>query len=181
MAGLFFRFEQLLTRWTLRAAMALLVLCSIVSFYQVVTRFVLEDPSAWSEVTARALNIWMVYLGVAVAFRTGALIAVDYLVDRLHGRARAVLVAVIAGVSLGVLGVMLWFGTVMVMRAQSQMLAGVLNPFTGEGVSISLVYAAIPAGAALAIVGLIARTVELLREAAAEAEPIAARRQIFEV
>jgi TRAP-type C4-dicarboxylate transport system permease small subunit len=165
----------------MRAAMALLVLCSVVSFYQVVTRFVLEDPSAWSEVTARSLNIWMVYLGVAVAFRTGALMAVDFLMDKLQGRARAVLAAIVAGVALGVLGVMVWFGVAMVVRAQSQMLAGVLNPFTGREVSISLVYAAVPAGAALAIVSLVARTIETVRDALGAAEPLAARREIFEV
>jgi TRAP-type C4-dicarboxylate transport system permease small subunit len=181
MVRLFFRFEQFLTRWTMRAAMALLVLCCFVSFYQVVTRFLLEDPSAWSEVTARSMNIWMVYLGVAVAFRTGALMAVDFLLDRLHGQVRAVLIAVIFGVSLGVLGVMVWFGIVMVMRAQYQMLAGALNPFTGEGVSISIVYAAVPAGAALAIVALIARTVEMVREARHAGAAVAPRREIFEV
>ena len=50
MADLFVRFERFLMRWTLRAAMALLVLTCFVSFYQVITRFVFEEPSAWSEV-----------------------------------------------------------------------------------------------------------------------------------
>jgi TRAP-type C4-dicarboxylate transport system permease small subunit len=60
------------------------------------------------------------------------------------------------------------------------MLAGVLNPFTGEGLSIAFVYAAIPVGAALGVVGLIARTVEQFR-AIGEAAPTEGRREIFEV
>ncbi len=40
MADLLVRFERFLMRWTLRAAMALLVLTCFVSFYQVITRFV---------------------------------------------------------------------------------------------------------------------------------------------
>jgi C4-dicarboxylate transporter, DctQ subunit len=177
----FLRVERLLTRIALWVAMALLVLCCFVSLYQVVTRFVFEEPSTWSEVVARSLNIWMVYLGVAVAFRTGALMAVDFLIDRVQGPARAGLIGLIAGMSLAVLGVMVWFGFAMVGRAKFQMLAGVLNPFTGEGVSIALVYAAVPVGAVLAIVAVIARTVEQVRLALSSGAPAETRREIFEV
>lgn len=160
--------ERTLMRWTLRAAMALLVLAAAIAFYQVVTRFLFEEPSTWSEVAARSLTIWMVYLGVAAAFRTGALLAVDFLYSHLHGTARLVLTAVIFGLSLGVLLVMVGAGIDMVMRARFQMLAGVENPLTGGGISIAWVYAAVPTGAALAIVGLLARTAEQVRVLLAE-------------
>lgn len=174
-------FESFLMRWTLRAAMALLVLTCCVSLYQVVTRFVFEEPSTWSEVTARSLNIWMVYLGVAVAFRTGALMAVEFLFNRLHGGARVVLVAVIAGLSLGVLLVMVWYGWEMVGRVRFQMLAGVDNPFTGDGISIALVYAAVPVGAALAVVGVLARAAEQIRDALHARASAAAPQEVYEV
>jgi C4-dicarboxylate transporter, DctQ subunit len=177
----FLAFDRFLMRWTMRAAMALLVLCCFVSLYQVVTRFVFEQPSTWSEVAARSLDIWMVYLGVAVAFRTGALMSVEFLVERLRGRTRAVLLALIAVVCLAVLGIMVWFGFAMVSRAQFQMLAGVENPFTGEGISIAVVYAAVPVGACLAIIGLLARLVEDLRAALGNEPGTVARREIFEV
>ncbi len=45
MFSAFTALENFLMRWTLRAAMALLVLACCVSFYQVVTRFVFEEPS----------------------------------------------------------------------------------------------------------------------------------------
>lgn len=173
--------EREIMRWTLRTAMVLLALAAAISFYQVVTRFVFEEPSTWSEVAARSLTIWMVYLGVAVAFRTGALMSVEFLYQRLRGTARVVLIAAIAGLSLGVLGVMVWYGWVMVGRVRFQMLAGVDNPFTGDGISIAVVYAAIPTGAGLAILGLIARTAEQVRDALAEragAEPV---RETYEV
>lgn len=153
-------FEKFLMRWTMRAAMALLVLACIVSFYQVITRFVFEEPSTWSEVMARSVDIWMVYLGVAVAFRQGALITVEFVHARTSGNARIALVAAISGLSLGVLAVIAWAGWQMVGRAQFQMLAGVDNPFTGEGISIAWVYAAIPVGAVLSMVGVVARAAE---------------------
>ena len=58
---------------TLTLAMLLLVGMACVSFYQVITRFVFSQPSTWSEVTSRSLQIWMVYLGLVAAFRTGSL------------------------------------------------------------------------------------------------------------
>ena len=173
--------ESFLMRWTLRAAMALLVLTCCVSLYQVVTRFVFEEPSTWSEVTARSLNIWMVYLGVAVAFRTGALMAVEFLFNRLHGSARVALIVAISGLSLGVLLVMVWYGWDMALRVRFQMLAGVDNPFTGDGISIALVYAAVPVGALLAIVGLLARTAEQVRDALRARSAAPTAHEVYEV
>jgi TRAP-type C4-dicarboxylate transport system permease small subunit len=174
-------FERFVMRWTMWAAVSLLALCCCVSLFQVITRFVFEEPSTWSEVAARSLDIWMVYLGVAVAFRTGALMSVEFLSARLRGRAKAVLLAGIAGLSIGVLVVLVWFGIVMVDRARFQMLAGVENPFTGEGLSIALVYAAVPVGAALAIIGALARAAEEIRAALREAPQPEGPREMFEV
>ncbi|NYZ12331.1 TRAP transporter small permease [Azospirillum sp. RWY-5-1] len=173
--------ERFLMRWTLRVAMALLVLTACVSLWQVITRFVFEQPSTWSEVAARSLNIWMVYLGVAVAFRTGALMSVEFLYEKLRGTAKLVLIAVITGLCLGVLLVIAWFGWEMAGRVQFQMLAGVENPLTGEGISIATVYMAIPVGAALAIVGLLARAVEQVREVLGTSETSTVGREIFEL
>ena len=174
-------FEKFLMRWTLRAAMALLVLACIVSFYQVVTRFVFEEPSTWSEVTARSIDIWMVYLGVAVAFRQGALMAVEFVHARTRGGARVLLVTAIAGLSLGVLAVIAWAGWQMVGRVQFQMLAGIDNPFTGEGISIAYVYAAIPVGAVLSMVGVVARAAEEIALVRRTGTAPAAPQEIFEV
>jgi len=143
-------------------AMALMAAMTCVTFYQVVTRFVFEQPSTWSEVTARALNIWMVYLGLVAAFRLGTLMAVDLLIGRLHGIARRLCVALIAAVSGAALAVMLWFGWDMAHRVRFQTLAGVVDPFTGDGISIAWVYAAVPVGAALCLLALAAHTAEAL-------------------
>jgi TRAP-type C4-dicarboxylate transport system permease small subunit len=161
MLSAFLAFDRFLMRWTARAAMTFLVVAVIVAFYQVVTRFVFEQPSTWSEVTARACAIWMVYLGIVVAFRAGTMMAVDFVLERVRGGARLVLIGIIAGVTVGVLGVLVWSGIAMVQRTQFQMLAGIDNPFTGRGIPIAVVYAAIP------------RAVESAREAmAGTARPV---------
>jgi len=159
------RLDRALNTATIRAAMALMAVMCLVSLYQVLTRFVFGQPAGWSEVFARSLGIWMVYLGAAVCARHGTLICVEFLRSRLEGRAKAVLILLIAGVSLSVFAVVAWFGIEMTLRVRFQTLAGVENPFTGEGISIALVYAAVPVGAVLAMFAVFARLAEDLFEA----------------
>ncbi len=160
MISLLRRFERIVFLSALGFAMALMVVMTGVSFYQVITRFVFAQPSTWSEVTSRSLNIWMVYIGLVAAFRTGSLMAVEMLVRKLRGTPRLVMLAAITGINLGVLAIVFWFGWDMAYRVRFQTLAGVDNPFTGGGISIAWVYAAIPVGAALSMIAVLARAAE---------------------
>jgi TRAP-type C4-dicarboxylate transport system permease small subunit len=56
--------------------------------WQVVSRFVLRAPSSFTEELAGFLLIWIGLLGAAYCLRSGAHLAIDLLVTRLHGRAR---------------------------------------------------------------------------------------------
>ena len=163
MAALLTFVDRLVVRAALGLAMVLMVLMSCITFWQVLTRFVLERPSTWSEVTARSLMIWMVYLGLVVCLRRGMLISVDLLVTRAGPSLRRILAVLLAGLTLGVLGVMVWYGWSMAERTAGQRLAGLSDPISGSGVSIAWVYAAIPVGAALGILATLARLAEELR------------------
>jgi len=169
--------DRLIVRLALGLAMALLALMSCITFYQVLTRFVLERPSMWSEVTARSLMIWMVYLGLVACVRGGALISIDMLINAVRPRLRRLLAVLIAGLSLGVLGVMVWYGWAMAERASGQTLAGLADPITGAPISIGLVYAAIPVGAALSMVAALSRLADEFA-GTAEARPGAAAHDI---
>ena len=160
MVALLRRVERLVFLVSLGTAMTLMAIMVGVSFYQVITRFVFEQPSTWSEVASRSMNIWMVYLGIVAAFRTGSLMAIEMLVRKLRGTRRLVMLAAVTGVNLGVLGVMFWYGWDMTERVRFQTLAGVNNPFTGGGISIAWVYAAIPVGALLSMVSVMARAAD---------------------
>lgn len=52
--------------------------------WQVVSRFLLDDPSSWSEELARFLLIWVGLLGAAWAFRQKAHLGLSYVVEKLH-------------------------------------------------------------------------------------------------
>ena len=73
---------------------------------------------------------------------------------------RKALAIVMAGLTLAVLGVMIWHGWAMAERTSSQGLAGLANPLTGRPISIGLVYAAVPIGATLSVIAVVARLAE---------------------
>ena len=58
----FFAVERRITRLALELSIAALAIIVLLTFYQVVTRFVFGHPSAWSEVAARSVMMWMVLL-----------------------------------------------------------------------------------------------------------------------
>ena len=64
------------------ALMALMVLAVT---WQVVTRFLMHDPSSFTEEAARFLLIWIGLLGAAWALRTRAHLGIDILTHRLTG------------------------------------------------------------------------------------------------
>ena len=66
-------------------AVAVLVLDVL---WQVLTRFVLKDPSSWTEELATFLLIWVALLGAAVALNRGAHLGIDYFVGKLEPRKR---------------------------------------------------------------------------------------------
>lgn len=56
--------------------------------WQVFTRFILKDPSTWTEELAVFMIIWVALLGSAVALGRGAHLGVDYFVMKLPEKLR---------------------------------------------------------------------------------------------
>lgn len=144
---------RLLDRSLFRVISALtqLLLLSAVAagFYQVVARFILESPADWSEAWTRAALIWTVMLGIVLAFRHGAMLSVDMLHGFLGVRNKRRLEHLIMVVCVSFLGFMAWVGGMMTWRVRFQTMPSI-------EISISWVYMAIPIGAALAILAVLA-------------------------
>lgn len=156
--ALLLRLEALVTKASVCAACCLLAAAAAVGFYQVMTRFVLSEPATWSETAIRVMLIWMAYLGLCGAIRLGALVAVDALYRAVRGRARRALEAMITLATLLLLFLLVWFGTVLAYRVRFQTLAGLEVPVTWA-------YAAVPAGAAIAILAVVAHYFDPRRQA----------------
>jgi len=56
--------------------------------WQVFTRFILKNPSTWTEELAIFMLIWVSLLGAAVALNRGAHLGIDYFVGKLSPRKR---------------------------------------------------------------------------------------------
>ncbi|HLR12141.1 MAG TPA: TRAP transporter small permease [Burkholderiaceae bacterium] len=128
----------------------LLLLSSVAAgFYQVIARFVLQSPADWSEAWTRASLIWTVMLGLALAFRHGAMLSVEVLSSFLKGRSRRWLEHFVLVIVVSFLAFMAWVGGRMTWQVRFQ-----TSP--SLEISISWVYVSIPIGMALAMVAVIA-------------------------
>ena len=146
--------DRLIGGLTLALACALLAAAALCGAYQIIARFLLEEPSTWSEVLTRTLIVWSVFLGLGAALRGGALLSVDLLYRTLaKTRYLPVLHAMITGCTMLFLLVVVWFGWDVVYRVRFQNLAGLEIP-------IAWAYAAIPVGASFGVIGLLANYVD---------------------
>ncbi|MGX5649529.1 TRAP transporter small permease [Hydrogenophaga borbori] len=134
-------------------ALALTVLMgamALLGFFQVATRFVLHEPSPWSEEFLRRAMIWLVAIGLSIGFRYGSHICVD-VINRVRAAwLRAFVRSSVFLLSLVFLVTVAWIGTDMAWRVRFQSFASV-------ELSMTWAYAAIPVGAAFAAIALIAQ------------------------
>ncbi len=139
-----------------RLSIGFLVIAASLAFYQVVTRFAFGAPSTWSEVITRSAMIWSVFLGVAVAFRHGAMIAVEVIQNLLSYRLGLALFILANVGSLIFFAVLLWQGWLMTLRVIPQNLAAL-------ELSIAWVYAALPVGSIFILVSILASMVRAVQ------------------
>ncbi len=113
MAGLkgnFLRFERFTTGVSMLAACAMLAVASGLGLFQIFPRFVIEQPAEWTEVLIRFTLIWMVFLGIPMAFREGSMVSVDVVYRWSGPRARRVLDVVVCAAALLLVGIIIWWG-----------------------------------------------------------------------
>jgi TRAP-type C4-dicarboxylate transport system permease small subunit len=146
---LFLAVERRITSVIIVAACVLLAIASTLGLFQVLSRFIFNQPSTWSEVTIRIVLIWMVMLGVVVAFREGAQVSVD-LMFRLSGRFQRPLHFLITVVAVTFLSVLVWYGCDIAWRVRFQEIGGL------EFLPMSVGYLALPVGGLFAIIAVIA-------------------------
>lgn len=145
----FLRFEHLVTAIAMAGACAMMALAASLGMFQIITRFVLEQPAEWTEVMIRFSLIWMVFLGIPAAFRQGAMISVDVLYRWSPPRLRRVLDWVVFTAAMILMAIILWWGWDYANRGSVQTIAGL------ESVSMFWAYLALPVGAVFCAIGLI--------------------------
>ena len=154
MKSLFLIVESWTTRLAMVIACLMMAIAASLAVFQIFTRFVLEQPAEWSEVLIRFSLIWMVFLGIPMAFRQGAMISVDALYRAVPTHFKRVLDLVVALAALALMLIILWWGFDYAVRGSVQTMAGL------ESLSMFWAYIAMPAGAVFAIIAIVANYID---------------------
>ena len=149
MRNAFLTFERWTSALSLWCACAMLTLAAALGMFQIIMRFVLEQPAEWTEVLIRFSLIWMVFLGIPQAFRIGAMVSVDVLYRFANARWRRVLDTLVALAALLLLAVVVWVGWQYAQRGRVQTVIGL------EGVTMFWAYLALPVGGVFSALGVL--------------------------
>ena len=128
--------------WEDWIVLAVFWILACVVFYQVFTRYVLNDAAGWTEEIARYLLIAVTFLGGAMAVRRNTHIQVDFVYRFLPRAPGRVLSLLVDAVRVAFLGYAVWLTWLLMDRIGSQRMAVVELP-------IGLVFGAMLIGFAL--------------------------------
>jgi TRAP-type C4-dicarboxylate transport system permease small subunit len=145
----FLRLEHWTSRISLVVSCAMLVLAASLGVFQIITRFVLEIPAEWTEVLIRFSLVWMVFLGIPMAFRQGAMVSVDVLYRWSPPRIRRLLDGVVCFAALVLVLIIIWWGWDYAVRGKVQTMAGL------ESFSMFWAYLAMPVGGVFSVISII--------------------------
>ena len=149
MKSLFLRFERFTTGFAMLVACILMTIAASLGMYQIVTRFVLEQPAEWSEVLIRFSLIWMVFMGIPMAFRQGAMVSVDVLYRWSPAKLKRVLDWVVFLAAQTLVLVIIWWGWDYANSGKMQTVIGL------ESITMFWAYLAMPVGGVFCIISLI--------------------------
>ena len=154
MKNMFLIFERGCTWAAMLGACAMLALAAALGMFQILMRFVFEQPAEWTEVLIRFSLIWMVFLAIPAAFRQGAMVSVDVLYRWSPPRIRRVLDWVVSLAALRVVPAPPDDHTDQCQRGGVQSMAGL------ESVSMFWAYLAMPVGGLFCVIGIIGNLID---------------------
>lgn len=128
-------------------------LLTCLGFAQVIARYVMAQPLVWSEELIRYALIWSVFLGAGITVRKGLLPAVEIVSHLAPETVRRLLGWVCILISAAFWLVLIVFGFVIVENVEGMNSGAMEMP-------MSIVYAAVPVGAVLALVNTIVAAID---------------------
>lgn len=155
---LFLKVERATTALATALACAMMATAAGLGLWQIITRFIIERPAESTEVLIRFTLIWMVFLGIAQAFRIGAMVSVDVLYRLAGRRLRRVFDVVVAAAALALLAIVIVVGWDYAQRGSVQTVAGL------EDVSMFWAYLALPVGGVFAVLAVLGNLLDPKRQ-----------------
>ena len=92
--------------------------------FQILSRFVFERPAEWTEVLIRFTLMWMVFMGIQMAFRQGAVVSVDVLYRWAKPGMKRILYVVVMIASLTLIMIIIIVGWDYAQRGRVQTIIG---------------------------------------------------------
>ena len=154
----FLKLERWTTGFATVVACLMLAIASALGMFQIITRFVLEQPAEWTEILIRLSLIWMVFMGIPAAFRQGAMVSVDVLYRWSPVKVKRVLDWVVCLAALLLIAIIIWWGWDYALRGRVQSMAGL------ESISMFWGYVAMPIGAMFCVIGIIGNLIDPQRQ-----------------
>ncbi|HWU41629.1 MAG TPA: TRAP transporter small permease [Candidatus Acidoferrum sp.] len=108
--------DDILLDWV---AAVLLAATVLLSFIQVIARYILLISTPWTEELARLFFVWAVFLGAAIGVKRNLHTRVDFLFVRLPPRAAALLLSVMDVLLAGLAIVMVLYGGQLFLSTQA--------------------------------------------------------------
>ena len=139
-------------------ACAMMAVAASLGLFQIITRFILERPAEWTEVLIRFSLIWMVFMGIPMAFRHGAMVSVDVLYRWSPRRIQRVLDWVVFAAAMLLVLIIVYWGWNYANRGTVQTVIGL------ESVSMFWAYLALPVGGLFSAVALVGNLLDPRRE-----------------
>jgi len=139
--------------WEENIAAVLLAVLLAVMLVQVFTRYVLNDPTAWTEEACRYLYVYIVFLGASAAIADRSHVSVNVLTQMMPAPIRLVLALAVDVLVVGFLAILAWYGYRATLRNVDIPLAVLQVPY-------AWVYAIVP----LTSVTMMARTLWRMRD-----------------
>ena len=145
----FLDIERYPTGFAMLVACAMMSLAASLGLFQIVMRFVFEEPAEWTEVLIRFSLIWMVFMGIPAAFRLGAMVSVDVVYRWSPPRIKRALDWFVSAAALSLILIIIWWGWDYAQRGRVQTVIGL------ENVTMFWAYLALPVGGVFSVIGII--------------------------
>jgi len=151
----------LLSEWITIVTFVVMV---VITFTQVLCRYLLSYSLPWADELARFSLVWMVFIGMVATLAKGQHVTADVLLERYRGRLRIVMLTLVDLATIVLFSCLLIGGLKLVQMTGTQTMATL-------GISKSWLYAALPIGAVLMVIELILQITRRLRHPASRGNP----------
>jgi TRAP-type C4-dicarboxylate transport system permease small subunit len=126
----------------------LMVLLAFLVALQVFSRYVLNNPTSWSEEAANFTQVFMVFIGGSLAILKKQTLRITFLVDRLPPRLVIYIDFIMRILIVLFLFTMIYYSFFVIVRLHNQFTSGL-------GMSKSIVYISVPLGGILLLIATI--------------------------